>query len=334
MVNIGINGYGVIGRRVADAIALQDDMKLVGIAKTESDYKTKIAVAKGIPIYASEDIKKFEGSGIKVKGTLEEMLGACDLVVDCTPEEIGAANKPLYEKYKCKVIWQGGEEHELTGKSFNAYANYNSAKGARFMRVVSCNTTGLIRTLYPLQKEIGIETVKAFMIRRAADPSETKKGPINAIEPEKELPSHHGLDVRTVMPELEIETAAAKVPTTLMHLHYVTVKLNKKVDKDKILSTWRKYNRIILFSFKDGVKSTAQVMDYARDIGRPRGDLYEIAVWDSIRVKDDTLNYFQAVHQESDVIPENVDAIRAMFDLESQERSIAKTDKSLGIISR
>jgi glyceraldehyde-3-phosphate dehydrogenase (NAD(P)) len=136
------------------------------------------------------------------------------------------------------------------------------------------------------------------------------------------------------MPGLNIETAAAKVPTTLMHLHYVNVKLSKKVDKDKILSTWKKYNRIILFSFKDGIKSTAQVMDYARDIGRSRGDLFEIAVWNSIRLEGDTLSYFQAVHQESDVVPENVDAIRAMFDIESQEKSIAKTDKSLGIFSR
>ena len=31
---IAINGYGTIGKRVADAVAIQDDMRLAGVAKT------------------------------------------------------------------------------------------------------------------------------------------------------------------------------------------------------------------------------------------------------------------------------------------------------------
>lgn len=30
-VRLAVNGYGVIGKRVADAIAFQDDMTLVGV---------------------------------------------------------------------------------------------------------------------------------------------------------------------------------------------------------------------------------------------------------------------------------------------------------------
>lgn len=30
-IKIGINGYGVIGKRIADAVLLQDDMELVGV---------------------------------------------------------------------------------------------------------------------------------------------------------------------------------------------------------------------------------------------------------------------------------------------------------------
>lgn len=30
-VKVAINGYGVIGKRVADAVVLQDDMELAGI---------------------------------------------------------------------------------------------------------------------------------------------------------------------------------------------------------------------------------------------------------------------------------------------------------------
>lgn len=31
-LRVAVNGYGVIGKRVADAVAAQDDMEIVGIA--------------------------------------------------------------------------------------------------------------------------------------------------------------------------------------------------------------------------------------------------------------------------------------------------------------
>jgi glyceraldehyde-3-phosphate dehydrogenase (NAD(P)) len=41
------------------------------------------------------------------------------------------------------------------------------------------------------------------------------------------------------------------------------------------------------------------------------------------------------VHNESVVVPENVDAVRALTGLEENwERSVAKTDKSLGILNK
>lgn len=42
----------------------------------------------------------------------------------------------------------------------------------------------------------------------------------------------------------------------------------------------------------------------------------------------------QAVHQESDTaVPENIDAIRALLEMESDnEKSIAKTNKAMGIL--
>ncbi len=44
------------------------------------------------------------------------------------------------------------------------------------------------------------------------------------------------------------------------------------------------------------------------------------------------LFYFQAVHQESDVVPENIDAIRSMLEIQKDGRkSMEKTDHSLGI---
>jgi glyceraldehyde-3-phosphate dehydrogenase (NAD(P)) len=309
-------------------------MAVAGVVKTKPDFEAKLAVRKGYPMYAlnPEASAKFDKTGLKVSGTLEDLVKAADLVVDCTPEESGY--KSLYESAGVKAIWQGGEEHSLTNLSFNAAANYEECLGARFVRVPSCNTTGLIRTLYPLDAHFGIASVLAVMVRRATDPGDSKKGPINAIEPELEMPSHHGPDVQSILPKLDIHTIAVKVPTTIMHLHTVIADLKKSASVDAVLDVWKRFPRVAFVSGADGVKSTAQIMEMARDLSRNRSDLYEIAVWrDGVHVVDGKrLFYFQAVHQESDVVPENIDAIRALLELQKDGRkSMEKTDRSLGI---
>jgi len=331
---VAINGYGTIGKRVADAVGKQDDMRIVGVAKTKPNYEAKMALAKGYALYASnkDSLAKFDKAGVKVRGTLDDLLKDCEIVIDCTPEESGY--KPVYEKANIKGIWQGGEEHSLTNLSFNAAANYSECYGANYVRVPSCNTTGLIRTLHPLETSFGVESVLAVMVRRATDPYDSKKGPINAIEPELEMPSHHGPDVQSVLKTLNIHTIAVKVPTTIMHLHAISVKLKRTATPKDVLDVWSRSPRIKFVRGEDGVKSTAQIMEVARDMSRNRSDLYEIAVWeDGVHIVNDRqLYYFQAVHQESDVVPENIDAIRAMMKLEKDgKKSIEKTDKTLGI---
>ena len=53
MKNIAVIGYGVIGKRVADAINLQIDMDLVGVCDVISDWRIHNAVKKGFDIYAA-----------------------------------------------------------------------------------------------------------------------------------------------------------------------------------------------------------------------------------------------------------------------------------------
>jgi glyceraldehyde-3-phosphate dehydrogenase (NAD(P)) len=199
--------------------------------------------------------------------------------------------------------------------------------------VVSCNTTGLVRTLFPLQQAFGIQKVFASLIRRGADPADKKGAALNAIEPSLKLPTHHGPDVKTVMHGLDIQTMAVVTPTTLMHLHCIVVDLKKKVTEKDVLDAWAASPRINLISGKDGVKNTGQVMELAKDMGRPRGDLMDIAVWkDGVKMVDSTLYYYQAIHQESDVVPENVDCIRSMMKLEKDNlASIERTDKAVGL---
>ncbi len=333
---VAINGYGTIGKRVADAVAVQDDMELVGVVKTKPSFEAHIAKEKGYELYTTtnENIELFRKSKIEVCGTLEELLDKADIVIDATPGDTGEEYKKLYEKHGVKAIWQGGEEHELAGFSFNSEANYEKALGRDFARVVSCNTTGLVRVLYALDTNYGVKKARVTLIRRAADPNDIKTGPINALVPDPiKLPSHHGPDVNSILPDIDITTMAVKSSTTLMHLHALNIELNKIASEDEIIKVFEKRPRIRLVSSKDRIKSTAEAMEFAKDLGRPRGDMWENIVWkDSIAFNKGELYFFQAIHQESDVVPENVDAIRAMLEMEKDGmKSIKKTNKALGI---
>lgn len=48
-IKIAVNGYGVIGKRVADAVAAQEDMALVGIADIEADWRMRRRNARDLP---------------------------------------------------------------------------------------------------------------------------------------------------------------------------------------------------------------------------------------------------------------------------------------------
>jgi glyceraldehyde-3-phosphate dehydrogenase (NAD(P)) len=337
-VRVAVNGYGVIGRRVADAVAKQDDMEIVGVCKVSPDYKALFALKKGFKLYAADEkgVEKFRKMGVDVSGTVVDMVKEADIIVDATPGDIGPQNKEMYVKASKKAIFQGGEEHELTGFSFVAQCNYDQALGRQFVRVVSCNTTALCRVLHALDMAFGVEKARVVIARRAADPDEINRGPIDAVVLDPvTLPSHHGPDVKTVLPHINITTMALKVPTTHMHLHSLIVKLrDKTATAEKVREVLRRTPRILLVSSKLGVKSTAHVYDIGREIGRERSDIFENIIWeDSLTVEDSEVYFFMGVHQEAIVIPENIDAIRAMFELASSEKSIQKTNAALGIKS-
>ena len=68
------------------------------------------------------------------------------------------------------------------------------------------------------------------------------------------------------------------------------------------------------------------------DRDRPRADIWENCIWEeSITVEDDDLYLFQAIHQESDVVPENVDAIRAVLGATDAAESITRTNEAMGV---
>lgn len=335
-IRVGINGYGTIGKRVADAVLKMPDMELIGVVKVTPDYSAIIVSRKGIRIYTlKERMELFINRDIPVAGTFEELLEEADIIVDATPGGIGEKYSKIYKEKNIHAIFQGGEKPHTADISFSSLCNYSEALGARSIRVVSCNTTGLLRTICTLNKFFGIEKVRATIIRRAADPKEDKRGPVNSIRlnPPK-IPSHHGIDAKTVVPWLDIKTAAVAVPTTLMHVQSVYIVLKQSVKKEDIIDALKSTKRILLINAEEtGIDSTSKLIEAARDLGRPRNDIPELVIWeDSINVEGKDLWLLQAVHQESIVIPENIDAIRASLNIIGEaEKSIELTDKILGL---
>ena len=335
MIKVAINGYGTIGKRVADAVAAQKDMKVIGVSKTRPNAEAFVAKQRGYPLYIADISKKaaFEKVGLSVAGSVEDMCKAADIIVDATPGDVGATNKPLYQKLGKKALWQGGEEHEIAGFSFNSSCNYKDAIGRQFVRVVSCNTTGLCRIIHAIDNEYGVAHVHAIMVRRGSDPGEIKKGPIDAIVLDPvSVPSHHGPDVLSVLPHISIVTMAMIVPTTMMHMHAIRITTKKDVTKDRVIELVKNHPRMGLIKKTAGIRSTAELKEFAMDLGRQRADLYENCIFeDSIYANKTDLCFFQAIHQEADVVVENVDAIRAMMrGQKDAAASIKSTNEALG----
>jgi glyceraldehyde-3-phosphate dehydrogenase (NAD(P)) len=335
-IKVAVNGYGVIGKRVADAVALQDDMVLVGVCDVISDWRIKMAKEKNYPVFAFDNqfSNQMTKDGIEVVGTLEALLAEADIVVDCTPKKIAAGNIKKYKATNIKFIVHGGEKHEVTGHSFSAENNYETAIGRQSTRVVSCNTTSILRTLTALKKAGLLKKARGTLLRRATDPWESHLGGImNTLVPEKDIPSHQGPDAQTVDPDLDVITAAVKVPETLSHLHYWNVQLTKKASKEEVLTAFKSSSRTLLINYQDGLTANNTIKEWMLDKGRPYGDMYEVALWqDMVKVINDELFYAYVVDNQAIVIPETIDAIRALTEIEKNaERSIKKTNESLGI---
>ena len=173
-IKVGVAGYGTIGQRLADGVALQKDMELVGVADLAPTLAVRALYEKGMPysLYLVDGARKeaFDELGIPVAGTFAELVDSVDIMLDSSPGGIGAKNKELYEKKGVKAIFKGGEKNSVADVFFHGYANYEKGLGKDYLKLTSCNTTGLIRAVDCLDRSYGVEKVAITIIRRVADP--------------------------------------------------------------------------------------------------------------------------------------------------------------------
>ena len=132
-IRVAVNGYGVIGRRVADAVRGQDDMTLVGVADVTTDWRTRVLQAKDIPLFAgtSEAFEAFRVLGIPTAGGLDDLLREVDAIVDCTPKRVAAGNVPAYRALKLKFILRGGRKPRNYRPFVRRRGEFRNGGGAR-----------------------------------------------------------------------------------------------------------------------------------------------------------------------------------------------------------
>src|SRR3972149_4771003 len=137
-----------------------------------------------------------------------------------------------------------------------------------------------------------------------------------------------------VDPDLDVITIALVAAHTTGHLHAWSVELTRPATKEEILDAFRSAPRIAFLRASEGVVALNSTLEMMADLGRPRGDMWEVGLWeDSLTVMGNELFYNYQVYNQAIVVPETIDAIRALSGLEQEGlKSIAKTDQALGIV--
>lgn len=336
MVKVGVAGYGVIGQRLADGVAAQEDMELVGVADVAPTLPVRALYESGMDykLFTAMPEKKhlLTDAGIPVSGTMEDLVGEVDIMLDATSAGIGAKNKELYRKMGTKAVFQGGEKNDVADVFFHGYANYEKGIGADYLKLTSCNTTGLVRSIDAIDRAVGVVKTAITIIRRVADPGDYHRGLTNALQVDK-APNHQALDLMTIMPHVNATGILIHTPVTHGHIITPVVSTKDKIGKRDLLEIFQAHPRIKVVRLEDGFLGNASLFKYARDLGNKRGDMYEIAVWEeSIVESGDDVMFAINIPQESVVIPETMDAVRAAMRMQtSREEGTSATNRDLGM---
>lgn len=336
MVKVGVVGYGVIGQRLADGVAMQKDMELVGVADVGPTLAVMALKEKGMPydfyLAVPENREKLEQYDIPITGSLEDLVAKSDIILDATSAGVGAKNKELYAKHGKRAVFQGGEKTSVADVFFHGYANYEEGLGKQFLKLTSCNTTGLIRAVDCLDRAMGIDNVIVTIVRRVADPGDYHRGLTNALQVEP-VPNHQALDLMLIMPHIKATGTLVHTPVTHGHIITVVAKPKRQTTKEEMLELFDLHPRIRVVRLADGFLGNASLFRYARDLGNPRGDMYDIAVWDeTITVFEDQVIFVINIPQEAVVIPESIDAIRASMQMQTDRlEAVGLTNQYLAL---
>lgn len=331
MKRVFVNGYGSIGSRVAQFIADDKEIEVVGVGKYSPDEKVADAISRGFKVYVPKSkIDSFKN--YKISGTIEDILDSCDLVIDAAPGGIGYENKKsLYEPKNIRAIFQGGEkvtgDKSVSSLIFNSRVNYEKAFENKFVMQGSCNVTGMGRILQPLKEKYGkkLKRFDATLLRRWADLEDTKTPIKDSIEWTKK--PHHDEDVKNYMgSDTPLFIRVFKVPTRQMHVHLMDIRFDGPAPStSEIIDLFKnEYGVATLY----GVKGTKDIRDFAESIKFNFKDTNMIHIHaDVVERQDDVIKLTYSDDQTGIVVPENHLLMQAMLFNKKRSEAFKHTEE-------
>ncbi|MFA6384539.1 MAG: type II glyceraldehyde-3-phosphate dehydrogenase, partial [Candidatus Omnitrophota bacterium] len=331
-----VNGYGTIGAKAATAARKAGFFIMATARSIKID--SRDAFLKDYPLVLSDtkNAADFEKQGMNVAGALLDVLPAVDVVIDATPAKVGAQNlKDIYSKFPgLRVIFEGGEKAGEGIQSFSSRTNFDAVRNSKVVRVVSCNTTAMSRLYGALAEAFDGLVIDNLAMRRAADPGDEKGENPDGVSV---VPAyHHGPDLRTVLSEFAnahivgLNTDAAVTPTTHFHVHQGTIR-GPGLTVANVQELFKAQSRVALIEFPGGELKTAVLFDIFNSMIPDANHPFIIPVQVKASSIPGEIKITFAVPQESNVVPENVNALQSMFGLFQKDAAIRLVNEVLNI---
>ena len=283
---------------------MQPDMTVAGVADIATDWRMQVATQWlrlfGANVSAAE---ADEGGGLLVNGTLPELLAGADVVVDCAQAGRRREYRVLHGGRK-KFILQGGEKHETTDTRSSPRLPTRCDRPSQYARRV-------------LQHHLGREdSWRAQTYRspavRARNPAPAshrsweshETGIMNTLVPEPSIPSHQGPDAQERRSRTRRRDDGGEGPRDAGPSSLLERAADQGGREEEVLAALRTSTRIALIRGADGLGPSAGIKEWMLDIGRPHGDLYEVALWeDMLTVRGDELFYAYMVDNQAISFP-------------------------------
>jgi len=296
-IKVGVVGYDLIGKRVADAVALQADMSLQGVFD-QHQRRQQVAAMKGYAIF---------------DGALKKLASVCDVLVNCTDSPVQSASTVIHGPH----VWQDAP------LCFSAFSQAAAVLNQPLIKVASANSVAFARLLCALRDLGPIDRFYSTACLRAGHATDSRGGRVDALEPvfdeheeDWEMKKLFGGQIPS------FSVGRVLVPYTHSNLHMVKLDLASPINKDRLLGALNRSPRIAVARAADGFANTARVQEFYRDMGRTFFDRLQVFIWEeSIIVDGRRLYVMLDVSPEAIAIPEIIDAIRT-----SRKRGISMTD--------
>jgi len=120
---VAVVGYGTIGQRLADGVARQKDMELVGVSDVAPTLPVRALKEKGMPydLYCAipNNIPLLEDAGIPVTGTLDDLLKKVQVLAKRIKRSIeNMVLKPYFKaEKKTKLLMSSSMDMPITKKA-------------------------------------------------------------------------------------------------------------------------------------------------------------------------------------------------------------------------